>query len=220
MHYIDIIFLLIIIAFIYIRLKKVLGTRPDANQSKISDQTAEKIFDLIVKEVRSNEEKEAINKGEIKPVNDNKEISDLDKKLSKIPNFNKEKFINNSKKAFEIISSAFNSGDVEDLEMLVNKNLIKKFKEVIEKRNKEGITSESDLISFSNVEINDAKISRAGIAQVSLKFISEQINIIKNKKDEIIEGDENFIQNITDIWTFERDINSNNPTWLLCSTKK
>lgn len=219
MHFIDIIFLLIIVAVIYIRLKNVLGTRPDSTQSKIHDKKAEQIFELIVKDMKANDNIKTVDKGEIKPLDEEK-LSDLDKKLAKIPNFSKEKFINNSKRAFEIINSAFSSGNVEDLEMLVNKNLIKKFKDVIQKRNEDGIVSESDLISFSNVEINDAKITKSGIAQISLKFISEQINILKNKKNEIIEGDENFIQNITDIWTFERDITSNNPTWLLCSTRK
>ena len=36
----------------------------------------------------------------------------------------------------------------------------------------------------------------------------------------VIEGDENYIQNIEDIWTFERAINSTSPNWILISTKK
>ena len=104
--------------------------------------------------------------------------------------------------------------------MLVSKTLIKKFQEIIEKRKAEGIVSETDFIGFENTEITDAKISKNDIAKITVKFVSEQVNILKNSKDEVIEGDENFIQNITDVWTFERSLTSTNPNWLLVSTKK
>ena len=45
-------------------------------------------------------------------------------------------------------------------------------------------------------------------------------NIFSEEDGEIIEGDENFIQNITDMWTFERALTSTNPNWVLVSTKK
>ena len=58
------------------------------------------------------------------------------------------------------------------------------------------------------------------MAKITVRFVSEQVNILKNKDGEVIEGDENFIQNITDSWTFERALTSTNPNWLLVSTKK
>ena len=75
-------------------------------------------------------------------------------------------------------------------------------------------------IGFDQAEITAAKISKNDIAKITVKFVSEQVNLLKNKDDEIIEGDENFIQNITDVWTFERCLTSTNPNWLLVSTKK
>ena len=53
-----------------------------------------------------------------------------------------------------------------------------------------------------------------------MEFISEQVNILKNDKGEVIEGDENFVQKITDVWTFERALNAKNNQWILVSTKK
>ena len=92
--------------------------------------------------------------------------------------------------------------------------------EIINQRKAEGITSETDLIGFNEAEITSAKISSNDIAKITVKFVSEQVNILKNKDDEVIEGDENFIQNITDVWTFERSLTSTSPNWLLVSTKK
>lgn len=69
------------------------------------------------------------------------------------------------------------------------------------------------------MEITNAKISKSDVAKITVRFVSEQVNILKNKDGEVIEGDENFIQNITDSWTFERALTSTNPNWLLVSTK-
>lgn len=65
----------------------------------------------------------------------------------KIPGFNREKFLTGAERAFEIIISAFSKGDVETLEMLVSKSLLKKFQEIIEKRKAEGITSGKPTLS-------------------------------------------------------------------------
>ena len=208
----DIIILLVAVILIFQKLRSLLGTRPDTEitRTKISEESAAKIFDMIVKEAEK-QQQTAVEKDSVPEEN----MSDLDKTLVKIPGFNKERFITGAKRAFEIIVTAFSKGDTETLENLVSKSLIKKFQEIIEKRRAEGISAETDLIGFDQAEITAAKISK-----ITVKFVSEQVNLLKNKDDEIIEGDENFIQNITDVWTFERCLTSTNPNWLLVSTKK
>lgn len=219
--YLDIIILLVVVVLVFSKLKSLLGTRPDNfEQRKISDENAAKIFDMIVKEAEKNAAAEARNREKEEVQVPEEELSEIDKVLAKIPGFNREKFLTGAERAFEIIISAFSKGDVETLEMLVSKSLLKKFQEIIEKRKAEGITSETDFIGFDDVEITNAKISKSDVAKITVRFVSEQVNILKNKDGEVIEGDENFIQNITDSWTFERALTSTNPNWLLVSTKK
>ena len=219
--YLDIIILLVVVVLVFSKLKSLLGTRPDIfEQRKISDENAAKIFDMIVKEAEKNAAAEARNMEKEEVQVPEEELSEIDKVLAKIPGFNREKFLTGAERAFEIIISAFSKGDVETLEMLVSKSLLKKFQEIIEKRKAEGITSETDFIGFDDVEITNAKISKSEVAKITVRFVSEQVNILKNKDGEVIEGDENFIQNITDSWTFERALTSTNPNWLLVSTKK
>lgn len=219
--YLDIIILLVVVVLVFSKLKSLLGTRPDNfEQRKISDENAAKIFDMIVKEAEKNAAAEARNREKEEVPVPEEELSETDKVLAKIPGFNREKFLTGAERAFEIIISAFSKGDVETLEMLVSKSLLKKFQEIIEKRKAEGITSETDFIGFDDVEITNAKISKSEVAKITVRFVSEQVNILKNKDGEVIEGDENFIQNITDSWTFERALTSTNPNWLLVSTKK
>ena len=211
----DIIMLAVVVVFIILRLRNVLGTRPE---NAMSEESARNLFDLIVKE---SSKQAGIIDTEATIIGENgKPVSGLERVLAEIPLFNKEKFLNSAKKAFEIILAAFAKGDIETLKMLVHKDLLKKFEEIAKERAKEGITGETDFIGFENAEITDAKLSKSGIAKIAVKFVTEQMNILKNAKGEIIEGDENYIQNITDVWTFERNINSGQPNWLLVSTKK
>ncbi|MBR1841541.1 MAG: TIM44-like domain-containing protein, partial [Alphaproteobacteria bacterium] len=49
---------------------------------------------------------------------------------------------------------------------------------------------------------------------------SQQVNILKDKDGNVIIGDENFVQKISDTWTFERPLNDVSNAWTLVSTKK
>lgn len=216
-QYFDIIVLLVVVFVIYQKLKTLLGTRPsEFENTKISDESAAKIFDIIMKEAEQEVKAEKAAAEKIDTVN----LTPEEKTLQEIPDFNRSTFINGAKRAFEIILEAFNKGDIETLEMLVNKNLLKKFQTVIEQRNSEGIIAETDFIGFDQAEIVKANINKSKIAEITVKFITQQVNMLKNATGNVIEGDDKYIQNITDIWTFEKAITSTNPNWLLVSTKK
>ena len=98
--------------------------------------------------------------------------------------------------------------------------MFKSFEKIIKQRKEENITAETDFVGFSSVEILSANIDEDNNAKISVRFVSEQANVLRNSDGEIIEGDENFIQSVTDVWTFERNIESKSPNWLLVSTKK
>lgn len=215
-QYLDIIILLVVIVLIFQKLKTVLGTRPEMEERQEADLKAAKILTEVAKEIEKQEQTNA----PIISSESTAELSDTDKTLKEIPNFNKESFLTSAKKAFELIVTSFAKGDTQTLEMLVNSKLYKKFQEIINKRADEGITSETDFIGFDSAEITHAEISKNNIAKITVKFISEQVNLLRNKEGEVIEGDEQYIQNITDVWTFERALTSTSPNWLLASTKK
>ena len=98
--------------------------------------------------------------------------------------------------------------------------LFKKFQDVIETRKKDGIVAETDFIGFDNVDVVKANIKADKIAEITVEFVSQQVNVLRDADGNVIEGDENYIQNITDVWTFERAISSTSPNWILVSTKK
>lgn len=201
----DIVFLLIVAVLIFARLRSVLGTRPE-KESKVfvvSHEDWDKMQQQMLNECAKEEEQ-----------------SPFATVFKKIPNFSSKDFCNRAAKVFEMVLSAFANHDEETLKMLMSKKLFEKFHEIIQTREKENIRAESELIRIEKADIQEAKISSKGVAQIVVQFVSEQINLLKNAKDEVIEGDENFVQKITDIWTFERNVNTASPQWFLVSTKK
>lgn len=224
-QYFDILVLLVVVVLIFSRLKAVLGTRPADTNQKQAEENAAKLFDLIVKEAQQNPQSVAAKVVQLEnsaadEVKSDENLTETDKVLNSIPNFDKNNFLSGAKRAFEIIVEAFARGDVATLEKLVNKNLLKKFQDVIENRQAQGLTAEADFIGFNKAEIIKAKIGKNQVVKIIVEFVSEQVNLLKNKQGDVIEGDDKFIQNITDVWTFERALTSTNPNWILVSTKK
>lgn len=209
--YLDIIFLLVLVVVIFSKLKNVLGTGTD--DAKVIMIPREQ-FDKVYKELRKNMHDDAMENVDIS------KLSPLDRELVKIPDFNKKLFIKGAQRAFEVILTAFSKGDTKTLSSLVNKELLKRIEKVIEERKQNGLVTESDLISFVETEIESVNFIDDDKVNLIVKFVSEQVNLLKNAEGEIIEGDENYVQTISDVWTFEKSLNPKINNWLLCSTKK
>ena len=60
---------------------------------------------------------------------------------------------------------------------------------------------------------------KAKSASLTIKFISQIISATKDKEGRVIEGDPNKVREVTDIWTFMRDLTSRDPNWKLVATE-
>ena len=71
--------------------------------------------------------------------------------------------------------------------------------------------------------IRDADVTEARMdgrtAFVTVTFISEQINVTRDKDGTVIEGDPEQPLEVVDIWTFARNTRSRNPNWTLIETR-
>ena len=214
MSALEFIILLILALGLLFRLYRVFGT--DNKESGIK---------IILKPVDKTAEKQILQN--ISQIIDHKDnnLSILstdslkEQEIQEQEKLNKEIFLNGAKKVFELILSAFNQGDLTPVRELMSKKVFDAFNQVIENRRADNITSEVDFICFDKSEIKDVKNLKNTI-KIVVEFVSEQVSILKNKDGEVIEGDENFVQKITDMWTFERPKNAKNNIWTLVSTKK
>ncbi len=221
-QYIDILILVFIVAMLVQRLKSVLGTRPD-EKVVLEDKKVVELFKHINKEIEKmpmvEKEKKVVN------IKIEENLDDKDKVIvyleEKLPFFSKKGFIDNAKNAFEIIVKSFANGDVKTLKTLLEPKIYKSFSDFIKKREEDGLTTVSDFIGFEEVEIVEASLDKKkNLASITVRFTSEQVNLVKDKDGEYVEGDPNYIQTITDIWTFTKSMNNSNPAWLLGRTKR
>ena len=78
--------------------------------------------------------------------------------------------------------------------------------------------AESTMIGFEASDISAAAL-QGTIAQVTVRFVSEQINVLRNAEGQIVDGNPNEVQKVIDLWTFRRDTKSSDPNWQLVKTE-
>jgi predicted lipid-binding transport protein (Tim44 family) len=59
---------------------------------------------------------------------------------------------------------------------------------------------------------------RGSIADVTVRFVSDQVNLTTGQDGSIVAGAE-AVTELTDVWTFQRDLASQDPTWKLVGTQ-
>lgn len=213
----DIIFLMLLVAFIVTRLYSVFGSHAGEKNLRIVikplDKDLEKSIIETLDDKEMSEEKSFIADADIE------NLAEPDKTLTKIPDFNKDSFLKSAGRVFEMVVQAFSSGNMENVRSLLSKKVNDAFVEAIKYREENSLSSEVDFICFDKSEIKSAKLLKNSV-RIVVEFVSEQVNILRDARGEVIEGDDNFVQKITDVWTFERTLNAKNKSWVLVSTKK
>lgn len=126
-------------------------------------------------------------------------------------------FIEGGKAAYELIVGAFASGQKPELKPLLTREVYDDFAAAIDARQKAGETLESRLVTTKKAEIVEALLSGRK-ASLTVRFTSDFISVRKSKTGEILDGDPQRIREIIDIWTFERDVTSRDPNWRLAAT--
>lgn len=148
--------------------------------------------------------------------------SKLGKALRKIadkdPSFHPGEFLDGAKFAYEMIVMAFASGDREQLQSLLSAEVFAGFEQAIDERDDRGDTMESSFVGIEKASIIEASL-KSKKTQVTVNFLSELISATRDIEGKIIDGDPKKITEVTDIWTFERDITANDPNWKLVSTE-
>lgn len=202
----DLILLFIAVAFVAARLYSVFGK--DDNTKNIR---------VVLRPVNKNDK--TVDDDTVQIVKTHNAVDKTAAESETDEEFNKEAFLNGARKVFELILLAFNKGELTSVKELLNKKVYDAFNSVLAERKEQNITSEVDFICFDKSEVKDVKFLKNSI-KVVVEFVSEQVNLLRNAQGEVVEGDENFVQKITDVWTFERMINAKNNNWVLVSTKK
>ncbi|MEL6373458.1 MAG: Tim44/TimA family putative adaptor protein [Pseudomonadota bacterium] len=132
--------------------------------------------------------------------------------------FNPEFFLSGAKMAYEEIVTAFADGQRKSLKTLLSPEVYEGFASAINEREKRGEQVDQSFVGINKAEMLEAEVDD-GIAQVTIKFVSELISSTIDRTGSIISGDPKEVTEVTDIWTFAREINSRDPNWKLIATQ-
>lgn len=135
------------------------------------------------------------------------------------PNFEPQHFLEGARSAFDMIVGAFAQGDSATLRPLLASDVFDNFAAAIKGRQDAKQTLETTLIGMKSADIIEARMD-GRTAFVTVKFVSEQVNVTRNAAGEIVDGEPNHVATITDIWTFARNTRSSDPNWALVQTSE
>jgi predicted lipid-binding transport protein (Tim44 family) len=134
------------------------------------------------------------------------------------PGFEPIGFTGGARAAFTTIVEAFAKGDTAALRPLLDGPTFSSFESAIRGRVERKEKGETTLIGFEASDVAAAELQGAN-ASVTVRFVSEQINVLRNADGQIIDGNPNEVQKVIDLWTFCRDTKSSDPNWLLIKTE-
>lgn len=136
--------------------------------------------------------------------------------------FDPKPFVNGAGVAYEMIVTAFADGNRKVLKDLLSRDVYDSFADVISEREKADQRIEQQFVGIKKSEIVQAEV-QDGVALVTVRFLSELISVTYDGEGRIVAGDPQDITDITDVWTFSRDVSSaharRNLNWLLVETQ-
>ena len=134
------------------------------------------------------------------------------------PGFEPIGFTGGARAAFTAIVEAFARGDTATLKPLLDSTTYASFEAAIRGRIERNEKAETTLIGFEASDIAGAEMQGPN-AVVTVRFVSEQINVVRNADSQIVDGNPNEVQKVVDLWTFRRDTTSSDPNWQLVKTE-
>lgn len=132
-------------------------------------------------------------------------------------NFQPASFLEGAKLAYETIVIAFQQGDLEALRPLLSQEVYDQFAKSVAERKKAGQTVEARFVGVKEAVITSGDLENRK-AVLTVRLVGELITVTKDREGQIVEGDPKEIREMTDVWSFMRDVTTDNPNWTLVAT--
>ena len=142
----------------------------------------------------------------------------LDAIVREDPSFDAKHFIAGARAAYEMIVTAYAEGDRRNLKNLLSKDVYDGFDAAIRERESKGETAETRFVSIDKSEITGAD-QRGRTAQITVRFVSQLVSLTRDRNGNVIDGSPDKVTDVTDVWTFARDVSSRDPNWKLVATE-
>jgi predicted lipid-binding transport protein (Tim44 family) len=142
----------------------------------------------------------------------------LDAIMALDPSFDAKHFLAGARAAYEMVVSAFAEGDRRTLKNLLSREVFEGFDAAIAEREAKGEKAETRFVSLDTADIVGAEV-RGKTAHITVRFISKLISVTRDRSGAVIDGNPEKVTDVTDVWTFARDVSSRDPNWKLVATE-
>jgi predicted lipid-binding transport protein (Tim44 family) len=142
----------------------------------------------------------------------------LDAIVAADANFDAQHFITGARAAYEMIVTTFAEGDRRQLRNLLSREVFDGFDAAITEREGRGETAETRFVSVDGSTITAAEL-RKGTAQITVRFVSKLVSSTRDRNGTVIDGNAEKVTDVTDVWTFARDVSSRDPKWKVVATE-
>ena len=218
--------------FIFLRLRSVLGQRtgrdrppydPYSARDAVRGATNDNVVTLPGRPAGESVQKPAEN---VEPAERWKGIAEvgstvaagLDAIVHEDKTFDAKHFVAGARAAYEMIVLAFAEGDRRTLKNLLSREVYDGFDNAIRERETRGETVETRFVTIDKSDITGADL-RGRTAHITVRFVSQLISVTRDKSGKPIEGNPDKVTDVTDVWTFARDMSSRDPNWKLVATE-
>jgi predicted lipid-binding transport protein (Tim44 family) len=222
-QYFDIILFAMVAAFLVLRLRSVLGRRTGTERPRdsIIGRLGAKREPAATDNVVSLPDRARLQDDAVPPA-DGPRPTSVAAGIAQIqgadPGFDMKAFSAGARSAFEMIVNAFAGGDTTTLRPLLSDEVYERFAEAIRHRVEAKETHETNLMAIKSADVEAAELN-GRTAFVTMKFVSDQVNVTRAADGKIVDGEPDHVVEKTDFWTFARNTRSQDPNWLLVATR-
>ncbi len=222
---------LVLAVFIFMRLRSVLGQRTGRERppydafsprDQVRGSTGDKVVTLPTRAVeqatKPAEPAEPVDRWKGIAASGSATAAGLDAIFAADKSFDPRHFLAGARAAYEMIVIAFAQGDRRTLREWLSKEVYDSFDAVIRDRESRGETAETRFVSIDTTEIAGAEL-RGRTAHLSVRFVSQLVSVTRDKSGNVTEGNPDSVTDVTDAWTFARDVSSRDPNWKLVATE-
>jgi predicted lipid-binding transport protein (Tim44 family) len=133
------------------------------------------------------------------------------------PGFDVSQFVEGAQGAYRMILEAFWRGDRDTLRDLVTPEVSASFDAAIAARDEAGQTLDNRLVSVERATVVDASL-QGREARIAVRFDADIAAVTRDRDGTVIAGSTDDAVETHDVWTFVRTLKSADPNWKLADT--
>ena len=131
--------------------------------------------------------------------------------------FDVAQFLEGAKAAYRMILEAFWKGDEETLGWLAEEDVRNAFAEAIRARKEAGHVLENRLVAVERAVISEAVVE-GKTARITVRFDADIAAVTRDQDGNVVAGSLSDAVETHDVWTFARNLRSDDPNWKLVET--